>query len=95
MTDTFTQILVGHKAGVQTLTELGNRAHAEFERFVALNLRYAKAAVQDSFSQLHNLANARDATQVLAAHADFFRPLAEQSASYVQDIRSLLGTVNI
>jgi phasin family protein len=89
MTDAFTQILDGHKAGVQVLTELGNTAHADFEKFVALNLSYSKAALQDSFGQIHALAGAKDATQVLAVQAGFFKPLVEQSARYAQDIQAL------
>ena len=89
MTNPITQIFAGHKAGVQTLTELGNQAHADFERFVALNLSYSKATLTDTLSQIHVLADAKDATQVLAVQAGFFKPLAEQSASYVQGIQSL------
>jgi phasin family protein len=89
MTDTITQILAGHKAGVQTLTELGNRAHADFEKFVALNLSYSKAVLKNSFSHVHALAGAKDATQVLAVQAGLFKPLAEQSTNYLQDIQAL------
>lgn len=76
------QILASHKANVETLFGLTNKAFEGVEKLVELNVSAAKAMLADSASQTQAALGVKDAQELLALQAGLFQPLAEKAAAY-------------
>ncbi len=76
------QILASHKANVETLFGLTNKAFEGVEKLVELNVGAAKAALNDSANQAQAALSVKDAQELLALQASLFQPLAEKAAAY-------------
>ncbi len=76
------QILASHKANVETLFGLTNKAFEGVEKLVELNVSAAKAALNDSANQTQAVLSVKDAQELLALQASLFQPLAEKAAAY-------------
>ena len=76
------QILASHKANVETLFGLTNKAFEGVEKLVELNVGAARAALNDSANQAQAALSVKDAQELLALQASLFQPLAEKAAAY-------------
>ena len=76
------QILASHKANVETLFGLTNKAFEGVEKLVELNVGAAKAALNESATQTQAALSVKDAQELLALQASLFQPLAEKAAAY-------------
>ena len=88
------QILASHKANVETLFGLTNKAFEGVEKLVELNVGAAKAALNESATQTQAALSVKDAQELLALQASLFQPLAEKTAAYsrhLYDIASGTG----
>lgn len=88
------QILASHKASVETLFGLTNKAFESVEKLVELNLTATKAALAESAEHTTALLSVKDAQELLALQAGLFQPLAEKTAAYsrhLYDIASSTG----
>ncbi len=76
------QIVASHKANVETLFGLTNKAFEGVEKLVELNLTATKAALSESAQSTKAAMSVKDAQELLALQANLFQPLAEKTAAY-------------
>ncbi len=94
MTYTAEQILASHKANVETLFGLTNKAFEGVEKLVELNVTASKAALNEAAGTTQAILGVKDAQELLALQAALFQPLAEKTAAYsrhLYDIASGTG----
>lgn len=89
MNNTAEQFTATNKANLQALEGLANQAFAGVENLVELNMAASKAALSESFSHIQAVFGAKDAQQLLALQAGFFKPMAEKSAAYFQHVQTI------
>lgn len=88
------QVLAAHKANVETLFGLTNKAFEGVEKLVELNLTASKAALAEAAETARSVLDAKDPQDLLALQASLFQPLTEKATSYsrhVYDITSSTG----
>ena len=76
------QIAAAHKANLETLFGLTNKAFESVEKLIDLNVNAAKAALTDAAQTTQAAMNVKDAQELLALQASLFQPLAEKPAAY-------------
>ena len=95
MTLTPEQILASHKANIETLFGLTNKAFEGVEKLVELNVTASRAALSEVSSHTQAVLSVKDAQELLALQAGLFQPMAEKAAAYsrhVYEIASGTGT---
>ncbi len=95
MTLTPEQILASHKANIDTLFGLTNKAFEGVEKFVQLNVAASRAALTEAATHTQAVLSVKDAQELLALQAGMFQPMAEKAAAYsrhVYEIASGTGT---
>lgn len=89
------QVLAAHKANVETLFGLTNKAFEGVEKLVELNLQVAKAALSEAADTTAAALSVKDAQELLSLQAALLQPTAEKAASYsrhIYDIASSTGS---
>ncbi|RID99816.1 phasin family protein [Simplicispira hankyongi] len=89
------QILAAHKANIETLFGLTNKAFEGVEKLVELNLTASRAALNEAAAHTQAVLNVKDAQELMALQASLFQPLADKAASYsrhLYDIASGTGS---
>jgi phasin family protein len=89
------QIIASHKANVETLFGLTNKAFEGVEKLVELNVTASKAALSEAAGTTQAMLSVKDAQELLALQASLFQPLAEKTAAYsrhLYDIASGAGS---
>ncbi len=88
------QIMAAHKANVETLFGLTNKAFEGVEKLVELNVQATKAALAETANHTQAVMGVKDAQELLALQASLVQPLAEKTAAYsrhLYDIASAAG----
>ena len=88
------QILAAHRANVETLFGLTNKAFEGVEKLVELNLQVAKTALSEAADTTAAALSVKDAQELLTLQAALLQPSAEKAASYsrhLYDIASSTG----
>ena len=88
------QVVAAHKANVETLFGLTNKAFEGVEKLVELNLQVARAALDEAADTTRAALSVKDAQELLALQASLLQPAAEKAASYsrhLYDIASGTG----
>lgn len=88
------QVLAAHKANVETLFGLTNKAFEGVEKLVELNLQVARTALSEAADNTAAAMSVKDAQELLSLQAALLQPTAEKAASYsrhVYDIASATG----
>ena len=80
------QVVAAHKANVETLFGLTNKAFEGVEKLVELNLQVAKAALGEVADNTRAALSVKDAQELLALQAGLFQPLAEKAAAYSRHV---------
>jgi phasin family protein len=89
------QLIAAHKANVETLFGLTNKAFEGVEKLVELNLQVAKAGMGEAAEHTKATLSVKDAQELLALQASLLQPAAEKAAAYsrhVYEIASATGT---
>ena len=86
MTMTPEQILASHKANVETLFGLTNKAFEGVEKFVQLNVAASRAALTEAATHAQAVLSVKDAQELLALQAGLFQPMAEKAAAYSRHV---------
>ncbi len=89
------QIMAAHKANIETLFGLTNKAFEGMEKLVELNMTASRAALSEAAAHTQSAFAAKDAQELLALQANLLQPLAEKAASYsrhLYDIATGTGT---
>ncbi len=76
------QIAAAHKANMETLFGLTNKAFEGVEKIVELNMTAAKAALKEAAQTTQAALSAKDAQELLALQASLMQPLADKTAAY-------------
>ena len=88
------QVLAAHKANVEILFGLTNKAFEGVEKLVELNLQVAKTALGEVADNTRAALSVKDAQELVALQTSLLQPVAEKAASYsrhVYDIASATG----
>ena len=88
------QMLAAHKANVETLFGLTNKAFEGVEKLVELNLQVAKATLAESAETTKAAMSVKDAQEVLALQASLLQPTAEKAAAYSRHLYDILAGTN-
>ena len=76
------QIIAAHKANVETLFGLTNKAFEGVEKLVELNLQVAKTALGEAAETTKAALSVKDAQELMALQAGLLQPAAEKAAAY-------------
>lgn len=76
------QILAAHKANIETLFGLTNKAFEGVEKIVELNVTASRAALSEVASHTQAVLSVKDAQELLTLQASLFQPLAEKTLAY-------------
>ncbi|MES2877439.1 MAG: phasin family protein [Pseudomonadota bacterium] len=90
MKNTTEQFIATNKANLEAFTSLTSQAFAGVEKLVELNLATSKTALADSLSQAKDVLGAKDAQELVALQSDLLKPLADKSAAYAEQIKTIL-----
>ena len=88
------QLLAAHKANVDILFGLTNKAFEGVEKLVELNLQVAKTALGEVAETTKAALSVKDAQELMSLQASLLQPTAEKAASYsrhIYDIASSTG----
>lgn len=89
------QVLANHKAQVEALFEMTNKAFEGVEKVVELNLQVAKASMGETAHTVKAALSAKDAQELLALQQSLLQPAAEKAAAYsrhLYDIAAATGS---
>jgi phasin family protein len=79
---TVEQVVASHKANIETLFGLTNKAFEGVEKIVELNLTASKAALAEAADHTQSMMSVKDAQELLALQSGLMQPLAEKAAAY-------------
>lgn len=88
------QIMASHKANIEILFGLTQKAFEGVEKLVELNVQATKAALAETANHTQAVMGVKDAQELLALQAGLVQPLAEKTAAYsrhLYDIASAAG----
>lgn len=83
---TVEQVVASHKANLETLFGLTNKAFEGVEKLVELNLTASRAALTEVNAHALSLLSAKDAQEVLALQSGLLQPIAEKTAAYSRHV---------
>ncbi|MFZ2386515.1 MAG: phasin family protein [Polaromonas sp.] len=76
------QIMASHKANIETLFGLTQKAFEGVEKLVELNVQATKAALAETANHTQAVLSVKDAQELLALQTGMVQPLAEKTAAY-------------
>ena len=76
------QIAAAHKANIETMFGLTQKAFEGIEKLVELNLQATKAAMAETANSAQAMLSAKDAQELLALQAGLMQPLADKTMAY-------------
>ena len=76
------QLMASHKANIETLFGLTQKAFEGVEKLVELNVQATKAALAETANNAQAIMGVKDAQELLALQASMVQPLAEKTAAY-------------
>jgi phasin family protein len=79
---TVEQVMASHKANLETLVGLTNKAFEGVEKIVELNLTASKAALAEAGDHAKAVLSVKDAQELLTLQSGLMQPLAEKTAAY-------------
>ncbi|MFT7724456.1 MAG: phasin family protein [Roseateles sp.] len=88
------QILAAHKANVETLFGLTNKAFEGIEKLVELNLQVAKTALSEAADHTAAALSVKDAQELLSLQAALLQPSAEKAASYSRHLYDIASSTS-
>jgi phasin family protein len=76
------QIAAAHKANIETMFGLTQKAFEGVEKLVELNLQATKAAMAEGANSAQAMLSVKDAQELLTLQASLMQPLAEKTVAY-------------
>lgn len=86
------QIMAAHKANIEILFGLTQKAFEGVEKLVELNVQATKAALAESANNAHAVMSAKDAQELLALQTSMVQPLAEKTAAYSRHLYEIASS---
>ena len=94
MNFTAEQMIAAHKANIDTLFGLTNKAFEGVEKLVELNLQVAKASLIEVAEATKAAMSAKDAQELLALQTSMLQPSAEKAAAYSRHLYDIAASTN-
>ncbi|MCI1191231.1 TIGR01841 family phasin [Calidifontimicrobium sp. SYSU G02091] len=88
------QLMAAHKANVETLFDLTNKAFEGVEKLVELNMQVAKTALAETADTTKAVLSVKDAQELLALQAGMLQPSAEKAAAYSRHVYDIFAATN-
>lgn len=88
------QVFAAHKANLETLFGLTNKAFEGVEKLVELNLQVAKTALGEAAETTQAALSVKDAQELLSLQASLLQPSAEKAASYSRHLYEIATSTN-
>ena len=88
------QMLAAHKANVETLFGLTNKAFEGVEKLVELNLQVAKASLGEAAEGVKAALSVKDAQELMTLQAGLLQPAAEKAAAYSRHLYDIAAGTN-
>jgi phasin family protein len=88
------QLVAAHKANIETLFGLTNKAFEGVEKLVELNLQVAKATLGEAAENVKATLSVKDAQELLALQAGLLQPAAEKAAAYSRHLYDIAASTN-
>jgi len=88
------QLMAAHKANVETLFGLTNKAFEGVEKLVELNLQVAKTALSEAADTTQAAMSVKDAQELMALQASMLQPSAEKAAAYSRHLYEIAAGTN-
>ncbi|MFM8901700.1 MAG: phasin family protein [Burkholderiales bacterium] len=88
------QLIAAHKANIETLFGLTNKAFDGIEKLVELNLQVAKTALGEAAETTKAALSAKDAHELMALQAALLQPAAEKAAAYSRHLYDIAAATN-
>ncbi len=88
------QIVAAHKANLETIFGLTNKAFESVEKLVELNMQVAKAAVGEAADATRAALAVKDAQELLALQSGLLQPAAEKAAAYSRHLYDIAAAAN-
>ena len=88
------QIIAAHKANMETLFGLSNKAFEGVEKLVELNLQVAKTSLSEAADTTMAALSVKDAQELLALQASLLQPAAEKAAAYSRHLYDIVAGTN-
>jgi phasin family protein len=89
------QFAAAHKANLETLFGLTNKAFEGVEKLVELNLQVAKAAMGEAAESTQAALSVKDAQELLALQTSLLQPSAEKAAAYSRHLYDIATATNV
>jgi len=94
MNFTAEQFIAAHKANIETLFGLTNKAFEGVEKLVELNLQVARASLGEAAETTQAVLSVKDAQELLALQASLLQPAAEKAAAYSRHLYDIVSGTN-
>jgi len=88
------QIAAAHKANIETMFGLTQKAFEGVEKLVELNLQATKAAMAETANSAQAMMSAKDAQELLALQAGLMQPLAEKTMAYSRHLYDIASSTS-
>ena len=88
------QFIAAHKANVETLFGLTNKAFEGVEKLVELNLQVAKASMGEAADNVRAALSVKDAQELMALQTGLLQPAAEKAAAYSRHLYDIAASTN-
>jgi phasin family protein len=88
------QIVAAHKANIETLFGLTNKAFEGVEKLVELNMQVAKTALGEAVETTQAALSVKDAQELLSLQSALLQPSAEKAASYSRHLYDIATATN-
>ena len=88
------QVVAAHKANVETLFGLTQKAFEGVEKLVELNIQVAKTAMVEAADTTKAVLSVKDAQELLALQQALLQPSAEKAAAYGRHVYEIAASTN-
>ena len=88
------QVVAAHKANVETLFGLTQKAFEGVEKLVELNIQVAKTAMVEAADTTKAALSVKDAQELLALQQAMLQPAAEKAAAYGRHVYEIAASTN-
>ncbi|MDI4633861.1 TIGR01841 family phasin [Pelomonas sp. V22] len=88
------QVFAAHKANVETLFGLTNKAFEGVEKLVELNLQVAKTALSEVAETTTAALSVKDAQELLTLQQSLLQPSADKAAAYSRHLYDIAAATN-
>jgi len=88
------QIVIAHKANVETLFGLTGLAFEGVEKLIELNLQVAKTAMNEVSQTAQAALSVKDAQELMALQAGLLQPAAEKAAAYSRHVYEIAAATS-